>query len=151
MRKAVLASLILCGCSSAQPPSMPDTVAHTGTSTIQTGSCSPLPVGDLCSGFFDTFQVGTLTVTVDWTSADDAVQAFLSAGNPCSTTQINNGQCVFIAMTSAGTTPKPKVMTVPNTPSNTYSLYIGNRGPHVESVSDQVTLTVTGATPQGTR
>jgi hypothetical protein len=85
-----------------------------------------------------------LTFTVDWTFPQDVIQVLVSAGAQCTLAQINAGQCTFIAMTPAQTTPKPAVVTVHGAAAGTYWLYVGNRGPQNESLSYQASLT-TGA------
>jgi hypothetical protein len=85
-----------------------------------------------------------LTFTIDWTFPQDVIQVLVSAGAQCTLAQVNAGQCTFIAMTPAQTTPKPAVVTVHGAAAGTYWLYVGNRGPQNESISYQISLT-TGA------
>lgn len=129
--------------SACTNPSQPESVPQ--PAILHTGTCSPLPANDICNGEFLSFAPGTLRITVDWTSSTDSIQVFLSQGRPCAVSQINSGHCTFLAMTPPGTTPKPKILTVPNLLAGTYTLYIGNLGPRSESVSDQVTLTSPGS------
>jgi len=127
------------GCS---PP--PTTAPAQSRSVIKTASCTDLGVNFLC--FFEPFttsQKGDLDVTVDWTYPEDRIQVMVSGGN-CTLDQINGGQCNYIVSSPAATTPKPRVLMVKAVAAGSYTLYVGNRGPQLESVSIQIGLTTPG-------
>jgi len=151
MKKMVAALLVmgLYGCGSSRTTTSstptPTPAPPPVTTVIGNGSCTGLNVNFLC--FINsvvTSQAGNLTVTVDWTFPQDAIQVLVVAGSQCTLAQINAGQCNFLAMTQVQTTPKPAVLTVHGAAAGTYWLYVGNRGPQIESISYQITLT-TGA------
>jgi hypothetical protein len=111
---------------------------------ISTGSCTEVGVNILC--FFPPFtttQRGDLDVTVDWTFADDRIQVMVSTGS-CTLDQVNGNQCTYIVTSPAATTPKPRVLTAKGVAAGTYQLYVGNRGPNIESLSTQIGLTTPG-------
>lgn len=112
------------------------------TRNILEGSLSGLGVRVLGLIPFTTTATGTIEAHVDWTFPESTIYVYISRGM-CTVEQVNAGQCQFLAV-SETTTPKPRVVSVPNAPAGSYSLYVGNLGPKVESVSYQVLLTTLG-------
>jgi hypothetical protein len=113
---------------------------------IEQGSQSDIGVLVVLFIPFTTTSTGTLTLNVDWTFPDDAIQILVSRGT-CTIAQINGASgCDFIGMSPLSPTPKPKTLTIQNVGAGSYTLYIGNTGPKVEAVSWQVFLTTTTST-----
>jgi len=141
---AVILSLPGCGGDGNKTPTSPPTTLPAPVTTIVAqGGFPGLQPGFLVAITFATTASGRLEVTTDWTFASNNVDIYLVRGtNPCTYGQFNSGTCPFISR-SESTTAKPERMTVTSLAADNYTLYIGNRGPTLESYSYQITLTTT--------
>jgi len=78
-------------------------------------------------------------ITVDWTYADSTVWVRLGQGK-CDEQVLQAGQCQWLIQSQVST-PKPRVLTLPNAAAGQYTLYIYNGVKQPESVSYLVALT----------
>ena len=90
---------------------------------------------------FTTPSPGTLEVIVDWTYPTNTLWMFVSSG-VCTAQQFQSCpgagcECPFL-VSSQTSTPKPRVLNIPNTTAGSRSLFIWNRGPREESVDFQI-------------
>lgn len=90
---------------------------------------------------FTTPFPGTLEVTVNWTFPTNEVWMYVSSG-VCTSQQFTSCpgtecQCQFL-VSSEVSTPKPRLLTIPNAPAGSRSLFIWNLGPREESVDFQI-------------
>ena len=114
------------------------------TAVVAQGALSNLQVLELRGVPFTTGATGTITATVDWTFSNDNVEIYLVRGT-CTIEQFNNQTCPFVAF-SESVSQKPEVARGSSQAAGSFTLYIGNRGPQVESTSYQVTLLSGGTT-----
>jgi hypothetical protein len=144
---ALVASLSGCGGSSSSPtqpstPAPPPTTMPIQTATILDTTISglgPLFVTDL---HFTTRASGELKAKVQWQSKDDHIIVYLAEGS-CPFSKWQTGDCNFLAVSEAKT-PKPRNLTAPNAPADSYVLWVGNLGPKTENLSVLVRLTTGG-------
>ena len=90
---------------------------------------------------FTTPIPGTLEVTVDWTYPTNTLWMFVSSA-VCTGQQFQSCpgagcECPFL-VSSQTSTPKPRVLNIPNTTAGSRSLFIWNLGPREESVDFQI-------------
>jgi hypothetical protein len=148
---APLVVALLPSCGGSSSPSTPSSPAPTPTpapvrTTIFSGADS-LGVLELGLIPFTTTAAGTLDLTVDWTFPTNLVAVYLAQGS-CTFDQFVADQC-NLRIASETSTPKPKVLTLPNAPAGAYVFLVGNVGPTEESVSYQVGLTSASAASVG--
>lgn len=116
---------------------------------VDEGSESGIGVLTLLYVPFSSSLSGPMDITVDWTSASNDVDIYLTQGtDACELDTINADQCPFVAMSESGTA-KPERISLPNAAAGDYTLYIGNRGPTDESVSWQVVVTSSAVAASG--
>jgi hypothetical protein len=96
---------------------------------------------------FPTSRAGRLDATVDWTLATNNLDVYLVKGE-CNYDQLAAGQCEVLT-TSESRTAKPETLRYDSAAAATYTIFINNLGPGDESVSFQVVLQATLATPGG--
>jgi hypothetical protein len=84
-----------------------------------------------------TTSAGTVEVTVDYTSASNAILVWLT-DRQCSPQLFQQDRCDYLAKSLEG--GKPRVIRATNVPAGTYSVFVANDGPADEQVSWQVTL-----------
>ena len=137
------------GVTTPTPVATPTPPPAPVTRVIREGSISGLEVRFLGFVPFTSTATGTIEAHVDWTFPEDTIYVYISRG-ACTLEQINSRQCQFLAV-SETTTPKPRVVRVPNAAAGSYTLYVGNLGPKKESVSYQVLLTTLGGASAGSR
>jgi hypothetical protein len=95
-----------------------------------------LPAHTLALIPFDSPVVGTLDITVDWTSAANDVQVYLARGD-CAFERFINGLCTVVAYSES--TAKPERLTV-TAAMGRHTLGIGNAGDGDDSVTLRVVL-----------
>ncbi len=100
--------------------------------TIEEGTFTLSP-DDVEAGLFSTTQPGTLTVTVDWGSAENSIELLLYPGNCTAADILENrltGTCSDATLVAESDLPvvKPNVLTVPNLAASTYTLAIEYEG-----------------------
>src|SRR5919106_1811894 len=127
---------LLPGCggdSVSAPPPPPAPV----TELIVQGSFSGVtPGGGVALAPFSTSRMGTLRITVDWTFASNNMDVALVRA-PCDPPQFLALTCAIVGV-SESPTAKPEILTLPNTVSATYRLFVSNRGTTDESISYRV-------------
>lgn len=89
--------------------------------------------------WFATARAGTLEITVDWTYPDSTVWVRLAQGK-CDEEMLRAGGCQWLIQ-SLVSTPKPRVLTLPNSAPGQYTLYVYSGAKQPESVSYLVALT----------
>ena len=129
------------GCGGGSPttpasPATPTPVPVTRTVVLQ-GS-QAMPADWHYEWWFTTTRAGTLDITVDWTYPDSTVWVRLGQGK-CDEDVLNAGQCQWLIQSQVST-PKPRVLTLPNAAAGQYTLYIYNGAKQPESVSYLVAL-----------
>jgi hypothetical protein len=106
-----------------------------------------LPNGFIAWLPFPTSRAGRLDATVDWTLATNNLDVYLVRGE-CNYDQLAAGQCEVL-VASESPTAKPETVRYESPAASTYTIFVNNLGPGEESVSFQVVLRATLATPGG--
>ncbi|SRR5712691_10481296 len=150
---ALWLTLVLPGCGGGGGPttsSTPTPVPGPVRTLVTQGSATLLPPDANSTHFralpFTTSTKGTVEATVDWTFPTNTVWMFIATGS-CSAEQFAllacpddpGCPCQFAAR-SETSTPKPRVLTVPDAAAGTYTLVVWNLGPREESFTYQVIL-----------
>ena len=117
------------------PPPPPPRVVAEGSEA--------LPAAALGQLTFTTTLPGRIDATVNWTFEDDDFDVYLVRGD-CTFQQLRARQC-DLAGFSENQLVKPEKVSASTVPAGRHQLFIGNRGPHDESLSFQVILTPTAA------
>jgi hypothetical protein len=150
---AVLLAAALAGCGgdninlppvstpTPPPPPPPPSVVAEGSQALPSGALGRLT--------FTTPLPGRVDATVNWTFDDDDFDVVLVRGN-CEFEQLVANQC-DIAGFSQGQQVKPERVSASSVPAGRHQLFIGNLGPHDESLSFQVILTPSSATAAASR
>jgi hypothetical protein len=149
---AVAAAVLTTACGGDSSPAAPTPPVTTPppppvSRVVAQGSFGGLDPMFLAPVSFATAAPGTLEINVDWTFAEDDVDAFLVKGS-CTIDQFNGGTCPFAAV--ADGTQKPERLRLANAEAAQYTLYIGNLGPKSEAVSFQILLTSAAASAGAT-
>jgi hypothetical protein len=130
----------------AASPTPTPTPNPDGSTTIVEGSFS-LPGGVAAIGSsFVLPAAGTLTFSVDWTSAANDIDIGLATGT-CSTTQLSLGLCVFAGLEQSDTL-KPEVLTL-SLPAGTYTPVIASFTNATETITYKITFAPTAAALRG--
>ncbi len=140
---ASVATLGGCGGGSPTAPQGPATTTTTTalpvTRTVILQGSQAIPADWHYEWWFTTTRAGTLDITVDWTYADSNIYVRLGQGK-CDEQVLKAGQCQWLIQSNMST-PKPRVLTLPNAAAGQYTLYIYNGPKQRESVSYLVELT----------
>ena len=142
---ALAALLPGCGGDSVTTPPTPTPPPPPVTTVIGEGSYSGLEPEGAAVASFATSQVGDLEIVLDWTLAENDLDALLIRGE-CSPEQRIALQCDVGAI--ADGTDKPERFGISNAPVGTYTFYVINLGATTESFSFQILLTTVGAASQ---
>ena len=137
---ACIATLGGCGSGSPTTPATPATPTPVPiTRTVVLEGSQAIPADWHYEWWFTTTRAGTLDITVDWTYADSTVWVRLGQGK-CDEQVLQAGQCQWLIQSQVST-PKPRVLTLPNAAAGQYTLYIYNGVKQPETVSYLVGLT----------
>jgi hypothetical protein len=143
----VLAALLpACGGDSVTTPPTPPPPPPPVTTVIGEGSFDGLEPEGAAMATFATTGAGDLEIVLDWTFAENDLDALLIRGE-CSPEQLIALQCDVGAIADS-TTAKPERLGISDAPAGTYTLYVINLGASTESFSFQVLLTTAGAASQ---
>lgn len=145
-----LGLLVLISCGGDKGSTGPTPTAPV-TRLLQQGSWALDPPGEdhvhFASATVTDSAVGRWEATVDWTFATNTVWIWVSNG-VCTTEQFALPACpdgaacpCQFTIRSEVAAPKPRVLTIPNAPGGTRSLFIANLGPREESGTYSITLT----------
>ena len=147
---ALTALLPGCGGDSVTAPPTPPPPPAPVTTVIGEGSLSGLEPDAAAMATFATTQAGDLEIVLDWTLAENDLDALLIRGE-CTPEQLTALQCDVGAIADS-TTDKPERLGISNAAAGTYTFYVINLGATTESFSFQVLLTTVGtASPRGAR
>ena len=138
---AMAALLPGCGSNSPTSPPTPPTPPPPVTTVIGEGSYSGLEPQGAAVANFATAQAGDLEIVLDWTLAENDLDALLISGE-CTPEQLIALQCNVGAI--ADTSDKPERLAIANAPVGTYTFYVVNLGASAESFSFQILLTTAG-------
>ena len=137
---ASIATLGACGGGSPTTPAAPATPTPAPiTRTVVLQGSQAIPADWHYEWWFTTTRAGTVDITVDWTYADSTVWVRLGQGK-CDEQVLQAGQCQWLIQSQVST-PKPRVLTLPNAAAGQYTLYIYSGVKQPESVSYLVGLT----------
>jgi hypothetical protein len=142
---ALAALLPACGGDSVTAPPTPPPPPAPVTTVIGEGSLSGLEPDAAALATFATTQAGDLEVVLDWTFAENDLDALLIRGE-CTPEQLIALECNVGAI--ADSAAKPERLGISNAPAGTYTFYVINLGATTESFSFQVLLTTVGTASQ---
>jgi hypothetical protein len=138
---ALAALLSACGSDSVTAPPTPPPPPAPVTSVIGEGSYDGLEPDDAAMATFATTRAGDLEILLDWTSADNDLDALLIRGD-CTPEQLIALECSVGAI--ADGSAKPERFGIANAPAGTYTFFVINLGATTESFSFQILLTTVG-------
>jgi hypothetical protein len=138
---ALAAPFLACGGGGVTTPPTPPPPPAPVTTVIGEGSYQGLEPDGAAMASFPTSRTGDLEIVLDWTSADNDLDALLIRGD-CTPEQLVALQCNVGAI--ADTSDKPERMRLPAAPAGTYTFYVINLGSTTEAFSFQILLTTVG-------
>jgi hypothetical protein len=138
---ALAALLPGCGSDTVTTPPAPPTPPPPVTTVIGEGSYNGLEPEGAAVASFPTNQAGDLEIVLDWTLAENDLDALLMRGE-CTLEQLIALQCDVVAIADGA--DKPERFGIPNAPAGTYTFYVINLGATTESFSFQILLTTVG-------
>ena len=152
-RRLALALAVLlpaCGGDSVTTPPTPPPPPAPVTNVIGEGSYDGLEPQGATVANFTTTQAGDLEIVLDWTLAENDLDALLIRGE-CTPEDPIALQCDVGAIADS-TTDKPERLGISNAPVGTYTFFVINLGASTESYSFQILLTTAGtASRRGAR
>jgi hypothetical protein len=143
MALALAVGLVACGDDEDGAPTTPGVTATptpaptASPGAIVTSGSDRLPARQVLNFDIRTASAGTVEVTVDYTSAGNAILVWLT-DRQCSPQLFQQDRCDYLAKSLEG--GKPRVIRATNVAAGTYSVFVANDGPGDEQVSWQVTL-----------
>jgi len=141
-----LATLLpACGGNGVTTPPTPPPPPAPVTTVIGEGSYDGLEPQGAAVATFTTAQAGHLEIVLDWTLADNDLDALLLRGE-CTLEELVALQCNVGAV--ADGPDKPERFGIADAPAGTYSFYVVNLGSSTDSFSFQILLTTAGAASQ---
>jgi hypothetical protein len=138
---ALAALLPGCGGDSVTAPPTPPPPPAPVTTVIGEGSYDGLEPEGATVATFATTRAGDLEIILDWTSADNDLDALLIRGD-CTPEQLIALECSVGAIADGAS--KPERFGIANAPVGTYTFFVINLGSTSESYSFQVLLTTVG-------
>lgn len=142
---AFTVGLSACGGSDSTSPNPVATpTPSAGTTTVFTTSLPAIAADGIAVADFSIPGAGDVRMTFDWSATSNNVDVWVFSGTACTdfTTFLRTGNaqsCNTLGLdTGAG---RPAVVTVSSTQAQTARILALNRGPGVETVNVQVTLT----------
>jgi hypothetical protein len=140
---ALAALLPACGRDSVTAPPPPPAPV---TTVIGEGSYDGLEPEGAAVATFANPRAGDLEIVLDWTSAENDLDALLIRGD-CTPDQLVALECDVGAV--ADGSDKPERFGIGNAPAGTYTFFVINLGSTTESFSFQILLTTVGTASKG--
>jgi hypothetical protein len=142
---AFTVGLSACGGSDSTTPNpVPTPTPSAGTTTIFTTSFPGVAADGIATADFAIPSAGDVRLTFDWSSTGNNVDLWVFSGTACTDfagfLRTGNAQSCNTLGIDTGAT-RPAVITIASTQAQTARILALNRGPAVETVSVQVTLT----------
>jgi hypothetical protein len=140
---ALAALLPACSSDSVTAPPTPPPPPAPVTTVLGEGSYNGLEPQGATVATFETRTAGDLEIVLDWTLAENDLDALLIRGE-CTLEQLIALQCDVGAIADSST-DKPERFGISNAPAGRYTFYVINLGSSTESYSFQILLTTVGA------
>jgi hypothetical protein len=138
-----------CGGDAVTSPPTPSPSPRAVTTVIGEGSLSGLEPNGAATATFATTTAGDLEILLDWTFAENDLDALLTRGE-CTPEQLIALECDVGAIADSRTA-KPERVGISSAAAGTYTFYVVNLGATTESFSFQVLLTTVGAASEAGR